>query len=159
MANSAPSHPPVAATEMRAPHRVRPTAEDLADVQAALAQVAGGKSVDLTPAERASGSAPASCQRRLKHASLHAADLAPTRFNRRRTTTMRADIWCTLATTRPRSRATSGVSSASGVKANASASSITSGATSGRPSMAEVVAKIDRGPRGAHVARRRLTTS
>jgi len=69
MANSVPSRPPVAATEPRPAPRVRPADEDLADIQAGLADVAAGRTVDLTPAELAewerTGELPATVDARL----------------------------------------------------------------------------------------------
>lgn len=69
MANSVPSRPPVAATGPRSAPRVRPADEDLADIQAGLADVAAGRTVDLTPAELAewerTGELPATVDARL----------------------------------------------------------------------------------------------
>lgn len=69
MASTVPSRPPVAAAEPRPSRRVRPANEDLADIQAGLADVAAGRTVDLTPAELAewerTGELPAAVEARL----------------------------------------------------------------------------------------------
>lgn len=69
MANPEPSRPPIAPTDPRPSRRVRPADEDLADIEAGLAEVAAGKGVEVTPEELAewerTGELPASVEARL----------------------------------------------------------------------------------------------
>jgi len=69
MARPEPSSPPAAPTEQAPVRRVRPAAEDLAHIQAGLAEAAAGKGVEVTPEELAewerTGELPASVEARL----------------------------------------------------------------------------------------------
>jgi hypothetical protein len=69
MATPQPSRPPAAPTEQASARRVRPAADDLADIQAGLAELAAGKGVEVTAEELAewerTGELPASVEARL----------------------------------------------------------------------------------------------
>jgi hypothetical protein len=69
MARPEPSSPPAAPTEQASVRRVRPAAEDLAHIQAGLAEAAAGKGVQVTTEELAewerTGELPASVEARL----------------------------------------------------------------------------------------------
>ena len=66
MATPESSRPPAAPTQERVARRVRPAGEDLADIQAGLAELAAGKGVEVTPEELAewerTGELPASVE-------------------------------------------------------------------------------------------------
>ena len=69
MATREPSSAPAAPTEQGAAGRVRPADDDVAHIQAGLAEAAAGKGVEVTPEELAEweriGKLPASVEARL----------------------------------------------------------------------------------------------